>query len=76
MSMDSVYRRVASTAVPVLLVWGTADQTVPFHFSDDVRKSIPAAEFHPIDGAAHLPILEKAQRTDSLILAFLGRQPR
>lgn len=76
MAMDSVYERVAKAAVPVLLVWGTADKTVPFSMSDGVRKAIPAAEFHPIDGAAHLPILEKAQVTNSLILAFLAKQPR
>ena len=76
MAMDSVYERVAKSAVPVLLVWGTADKTVPFSLNEGVRKAIPAAEFHPIDGAAHLPILEKAQLTDSLILAFLAKQPR
>jgi pimeloyl-ACP methyl ester carboxylesterase len=76
MMMDSVYQRVARNAVPVLLVWGTADKTVPFSLSAGVRKALPAAEFHPIDGAAHLPIIEKAQVTDSLILAFLSKQPR
>jgi pimeloyl-ACP methyl ester carboxylesterase len=76
MMMDSVYERVAKNAVPVMLVWGTADKTVPFSMSDGVRRAIPAAEFHPIEGAAHLPILEKAQLTDSLILAFLAKQPR
>jgi pimeloyl-ACP methyl ester carboxylesterase len=76
MMMDSVYHRVARNGVPVLLVWGTSDKTVPFSMSGGVRKAIPTAEFHPIDGAGHLPILEKAQLTDSLILAFLARQPR
>jgi pimeloyl-ACP methyl ester carboxylesterase len=41
-----------------------------------VRKALPAAEFHPIDGAAHLPILERATLSDSLFLSFLSRQPR
>ena len=76
MMMDSVYQRVARNAVPVLLLWGTSDHTVPFRLNAGVRKAIPAAEFHAIDGAAHLPILEKARQTDSLILAFLARQPR
>jgi pimeloyl-ACP methyl ester carboxylesterase len=76
MAMDSVYERVAKAAVPVLLVWGKEDKTVPFSLSDGVRKAIPAAEFHPIDGAAHLPILEQAQVTNSLILAFLAKQAR
>jgi pimeloyl-ACP methyl ester carboxylesterase len=76
MTMDSVYERVAKSALPVLLVWGKVDRTVPFSLSDGVRRNIPSAEFHAIDGAAHLAILEKAQETDSLILAFLAKQPR
>jgi pimeloyl-ACP methyl ester carboxylesterase len=48
---------------------------VPFARNESVRKALPAAEFHPIDDAAHLPILERAALTDSLILDFLSRQP-
>jgi pimeloyl-ACP methyl ester carboxylesterase len=70
-SMDSVYRAVGATGVPTLLLWGIADRTVPFETNGSVRRAIPAAEFHPIEGAAHLPILEQARHTDSLILAFL-----
>lgn len=74
MTMDTVYARVAGTSVPTLLVWGKGDQTVPFAFSDSVRKLLPAAEFHAIEGAGHLPILEQAHQTDSLIVAFLAKQ--
>jgi len=73
--MDSVYRVVAQARTPVLLLWGTSDQTVPYARNENVRKALPAAEFHPIDDAAHLPILERAAFTDSLILGFLARQP-
>lgn len=72
--MDSVYQTVDKGGMPVLLVWGTKDKTVPFERNERVRKAIPRAEFHPIDGAAHLPILEQAAHTDSLIIAFLGKQ--
>ena len=76
MSMDTVYQRVARESIPVLLLWGTEDKTVPFMWSDSVRKAIPSAEFHAIPGVGHLPILEKASLTDSLMLAFLSRHPR
>jgi len=74
-SMDSVYRAVGATGVPTLLLWGIADQTVPFETNGSVRRAIPGVEFHAIEGAAHLPILEQAQHTDSLILAFLAKHP-
>jgi pimeloyl-ACP methyl ester carboxylesterase len=73
-NLDSVYQTVDKGGMPVLLVWGTHDKTVPFERNERVRKAIPRAEFHPIDGAAHLPILEQASLTDSLILAFLAKQ--
>lgn len=73
---DTLYGRVAAGNFPVLLIWGVKDETVPFERSALVRKAIPAAEFHAIEGAAHLPILEQAARTDSIILDFLARTPR
>lgn len=75
-NMDTLYADVARANVPVLLLWGAADKTVPFERSAGVRAAIPAAEFHVIAGAAHLPILERAAETDSLILAFLSKQAR
>lgn len=72
--MDSVYRVVAQTQIPVMLLWGTSDKTVPFERNAIVRKALPAAEFHPIEDAAHLPILERAALTDSLFLSFLSKQ--
>ncbi len=74
MNTDTLYGRVGKTGVPVLLLWGTQDRTVPFARNAGVRAAIPDAEFHAIDGAAHLPILERAALTDSLILAFLAHQ--
>lgn len=76
MSMDTVYQRVELASIPVLLLWGTEDKTVPFALSDGVRKAIPSAEFHPIEGVGHLPILERAQQTNTLILGFLEKQAR
>lgn len=73
--MDSVYHAVAATGAPVLLLWGTEDKTVPFPNNASVRAAIPAAEFHAIPDAAHLPILERAAVADSLILQFLARHP-
>jgi len=76
MQLDTLYQRVARASIPVLLLWGKEDHTVPFELSASVRGAIPAAEFHAIDGVGHLPILEKAALSDSLILAFLARQSR
>lgn len=73
LNTDSLYARVAAGGFPVLLIWGEKDETVPFERHTRVQKAIPAVEFHPIANAGHLPILEQAARTDSIILAFLSR---
>jgi pimeloyl-ACP methyl ester carboxylesterase len=75
-AMDSVYHTVAAANVPVLLIWGEKDNTVPFANNASVRAAIPNAEFHPINDAGHLPILERAAYTDSIILAWLEKQPK
>jgi pimeloyl-ACP methyl ester carboxylesterase len=75
-AMDSVYHAVAKANVPVLLIWGMKDNTVPFANNASVRAAIPNAEFHPIDDAGHLPIIERAAYTDSIIVAWLEKQPK
>jgi pimeloyl-ACP methyl ester carboxylesterase len=70
---DTIYARVAAAHLPVLLVWGEKDRTVPFERNELVRKAIPSAEFQAVPGVGHLPILERATYTDSLILDFLSR---
>jgi pimeloyl-ACP methyl ester carboxylesterase len=72
LNTDTLYSRVAAGGFPVLLIWGEKDETVPFELHTRVQKAIPQAQFQPIGGAAHLPILEQAARTDSIILAFLS----
>ena len=72
LNTDTLYGRAAAGGFPVLLIWGEKDETVPFERHTRVQKAIPQAEFHPIAGAGHLPILEQAARTDSIILAFLA----
>jgi len=74
MNTDTLYARVSATGVPVLLLWGQSDATVPFERNARVRQAIPAAEFHAIAGAGHLPIVEQATLTDSLIVGFLRRK--
>ncbi|MEO5568597.1 MAG: alpha/beta hydrolase, partial [Gemmatimonadaceae bacterium] len=70
---DTLYARVTAGNFPVLLVWGVKDRTVPFELNASVRKAIPSAEFRPIEGAGHLPILEQAATTNAIILEFLAK---
>jgi pimeloyl-ACP methyl ester carboxylesterase len=66
----SNYQRLGSLHKKVLLIWGKEDQTVPFHFSDSLRKMVPV-EFFPVDDARHLPNLEKPGLVGRKMVAFL-----
>jgi pimeloyl-ACP methyl ester carboxylesterase len=69
----SSFTALAQSRIPVLILWGRADRTVPFSRSDTVRAALPRAEFHAIEGAAHLPQIERATLVDSILLSFLRR---
>ena len=74
-SMDSIYGRVGTSGVPVLLIWGKEDKTVPIEQAEIVRRAIPTAQYHPIDSAAHLPHMERGDVVNPLLIGFL-RTPR
>lgn len=65
------FSALAQSQIPMLILWGKADRTVPFALSDTVRAAFPRGEFHAIDGAAHLPQIEQATVVDSLLQRFL-----
>ncbi|MGH9676041.1 MAG: alpha/beta fold hydrolase [Candidatus Acidiferrum sp.] len=67
------FAQAGRSGKPVLLVWGRADQTVPFALNDEVRKAIPQAEFHAIDDAGHVPFYEHPETVNPLLIDFLRR---
>ena len=67
-----MFEQVGKSGNPVLLIWGRADGDVPFAVSDDVRRAIPQAEFHPIGDAAHVPFYEHPEIANRYRLNFCG----
>jgi pimeloyl-ACP methyl ester carboxylesterase len=70
-SFDSLYAGVGKTGIPVMLIWGKQDQTVPFPLSAVVLRNIPSAEFVAVDSAGHLPHIEQARIVNGRLIAFL-----
>lgn len=68
---DSLYARVGRTDVPVLLIWGEQDQTLPIAQSAVARRQIPQLEYFPVDSAGHLPHIEQSARVHARLLDFL-----
>lgn len=66
-------RRLNAGSVPILLVWGREDRTVPFSVSARLRAAIPRATFVPVDSAGHLPHLEQPDTVIGAVMRFLRR---
>jgi pimeloyl-ACP methyl ester carboxylesterase len=68
------YEQVGRQERPMMLIWGREDQTVPFTNSKRVRELLPQVEFHPIDGAGHIPHYELPDVVNPLLIDFLSRR--
>jgi pimeloyl-ACP methyl ester carboxylesterase len=66
------FEKVGKSGLPVLLVWGDADRTVPYAAHADVQRAIPQAQLLALPGVGHLPVVEDPAATDARIAAFLA----
>lgn len=67
------FEQVGKTALPVLLVWGKRDTTVPYAQHAAVQRAIPQAQLLSLPDAGHLSLVEDPASVDPQIAAFLGR---
>jgi pimeloyl-ACP methyl ester carboxylesterase len=65
------FGKVGRSGLPVLLVWGDADRTVPYAEHADVQRAIPQAQFVPLPGLGHLPLVEDPAAVHPRIADFL-----
>ena len=70
-SFVNSFEQVGKMDLPVLLIWGREDNTVPFEHSDDLRVVMPNAEFHVIENCGHIPHYEKPDEVNPILLDFL-----
>ena len=67
------YRALGKLERPVLLLWGSEDDTSPAGNAPLVMQAIPQAEFHLIPGARHAFAYEFSEKVNPLLIAFLKR---
>lgn len=68
------FQRLADIKAPTLVISGTADRVVPPENSRILAERIPGAHLVELEGAGHGFLAEKAEETNSTVLAFLRRQ--
>jgi|CXWL01.1.fsa_nt_gi pimeloyl-ACP methyl ester carboxylesterase len=68
---EVVGEKLAATGLPVLLVWGDQDKTVPPAVGEAAAKLIPGSRFLLLAGAAHTAYYEKHEAFNKALLDFL-----
>ena len=57
--------------VPALVVHGTDDALVPHRSSETLAESLPKGELLSVEGAGHLPQVERSRLVNDHLLGFL-----
>ena len=65
-------KRIHRVAAPTLLVWGKEDRLVPPVYADEFTRRISGARVQTVDGAGHVPHLERPETVARMIGEFLG----
>jgi pimeloyl-ACP methyl ester carboxylesterase len=63
--------RLAEIEAPTLVIWGVADQIVPFSLAAATCDAIPQAQLLAIEGCGHLPMFEKPDEFNSAVVEFV-----
>lgn len=66
------FEAVGKAALPVQLVWGERDTTVPYAQHADVQRVIPHAQFVSLPGVGHLSVVEEPGMVRPKLVAFLN----
>ncbi|MFI9383253.1 alpha/beta fold hydrolase [Kutzneria sp. NPDC052558] len=64
-------RRVARVDLPTLFIWGEDDRVAPLAYGRAYAECFPQAEFVPLPGVGHAPLMESPERTLGLVADFL-----
>jgi pimeloyl-ACP methyl ester carboxylesterase len=68
---EVVGEKLAATKLPVLLVWGDQDKTVPVSVGEAAARLLPGSRFVLLPGAAHTAYYEKPDAFNAELLSFL-----
>jgi pimeloyl-ACP methyl ester carboxylesterase len=69
---DDVRPILPSVRAPTLVVWGEGDTWVPLQHALQLRRAIPDASLVVLRGAAHMPMVDRPEAFNRLVLRFLS----
>jgi pimeloyl-ACP methyl ester carboxylesterase len=65
------FETVGKSGMPVQLVWGDRDATLPYAQHTDVQRAIPRAQLLTLPGVGHLPVVEEPGAVHPRMIEFL-----
>jgi pimeloyl-ACP methyl ester carboxylesterase len=68
-----VYRRVGELGMPVMLIWGEQDRTIPLQNSRAILQAIQRTAFHAIENSGHIPHYERPDLVNPILIDFAGK---
>ncbi|MBS3753815.1 MAG: alpha/beta hydrolase [Anaerolineales bacterium] len=69
------YQTLAGLDLPVLLIWGTRDQTFSRQDMELVRQALPEHVFYSVPESGHLPHYERPDLVNPLLIGFFIETP-
>ena len=57
------YFSVAKAEIPMLVIWGTADRTMPYYQIERMKEVCPKGEFITYEGSGHIFLFDEGERT-------------
>ena len=60
-------------SIPIQLIWGRHDQTIPYADIESFTTEIPSAKLHTIEDAGHIPHFEHPEIVNPLLINFFSR---
>jgi 4,5:9,10-diseco-3-hydroxy-5,9,17-trioxoandrosta-1(10),2-diene-4-oate hydrolase len=71
---EQLWQELPGLTMPVLVVWGRQDRTLPVHHAYRAAQRIPGSELVLYDQCGHLPMYEKAEDFNRDMVDFLQRR--
>jgi pimeloyl-ACP methyl ester carboxylesterase len=67
----TIYEQLGKLPLPIMLLWGRNDQTLPIEQSKSLLNLVPNAEFQIIEDSGHIPHFEKPDYVNPILHRFL-----
>ncbi|MBR2591071.1 MAG: alpha/beta hydrolase [Clostridia bacterium] len=65
------YQAVAKKKTPMLVIWGTADRTMPYYQIERMKEVCPQATYITYEGSGHIFLFDEGERTYKDIAQWL-----